>query len=333
MYPLRLNDHLSTVMIAYFRFLFLILLGSCLLQGCTEATQSSVNSVKFGLLSDIHLPTMHDSERRMTTFIDSMLLAQPDFIVELGDLVTPAPKYQSLMDIWMAYPGEKYHVIGNHEMDGGYGLDEVLVHRKMDKSYYHFERNGFNFIVLDGNDKKFPEETGYRNYIGPDQQAWLKQTLSRMRGPVVILSHQAIGPVGGIDNAEEIRAILEDHNNNHAESRVFASFNGHLHYDAATALNGIWYVHINSASYFWMGDEYQHIRYSEEVDEEFKWIKYTAPYKDPLYAIVEISSDGIIQISGKTTTYVGPSPWEVGYPDKDKDYIRPAITSRKLIVE
>lgn len=315
-----------------YRFYVKILLVSFWMLGCTKAKESEVKTVRFGLLTDIHLPTMHDSEKRMTAFIDSMRVAKPDFIVELGDLVTPAPKYQALMDIWLSYPGDTYHVIGNHEMDGGYGLDQVLVHRKMESSYYHFERNGFNFIVLDGNDKKFPEETGYRNYIGPEQQEWLKKKLSLVQGPVIILSHQAIGPIGGMDNAEEIRAIFEAHNQEHPENRIFASFNGHLHYDAATEVNGIWYVHVNSASYFWMGEEYEYIRYAEEVDEEFKWIKYTAPYQDPLFALVEISSDGMIEIFGKSTSYVGPSPWELGYPIADKAYIRPAITSRKLKV-
>jgi len=301
--------------------------------GCSQSQETAVNSVRFGLVTDIHLPTMHDSEVRLRTFLDSMEQAKPDFIVELGDFVTPAPQYQPLMDIWSAYSGEKYHVIGNHEMDGGYGLEQVLVHRKLASSHYHFEKNGFHFLVLDGNDKKFPEQTGYRNYIGPEQQAWLKETLSGLNGPIIIFSHQAISPIGGMDNAEEIRAIFEDHNTQHPESPVLASFNGHLHYDAATEVNGIWYIHMNSASYFWMGEEYAHVRYSEEVDEGFKWIKYTAPYQDPLFAMVEISSDGIIQISGKGTAYVGPSPWELGFPTTDSAYIRPAITSRRLTVD
>lgn len=320
-------------LIREFHLNLVIVLSTFWVLGCTAPKESDVNSVRFGLLTDIHLPTMHDSEQRMNAFIDSMRIAEPDFIVELGDLVTPAPIYQSLMDIWLSYPGEKYHVIGNHEMDGGYGLEQVLAHRKMNNSYYHFERNRFNFIVLDGNDKKFPEETGYRNYIGPAQQGWLIETLSHVKGPVVIFSHQGIGPVGGMNNAEEIRSIFEAHNQEHPESRIYASFNGHLHYDAATEVNGIWYIHVNSASYFWMGEEYTHIRYSEEVDEEFKWIKYTAPYQDPLFAVVEISDDGTIQIFGKSTSYVGPSPWELGYPVVDKAHIRPAITSRKLEVK
>ncbi|EON75412.1 hypothetical protein ADIS_4116 [Lunatimonas lonarensis] len=311
-------------------FFWLLFLGIALtIYSCKEKA-TEVQRVRFGLISDVHLPTMHDSEHRIQTFIDSMRLAKPDFLIELGDLVTPAPQYQPLFEIWENYPGERYSVIGNHEMDGGYGLEQVLEHRKLQQSYYHFEKNGFHFIVLDGNDKRTPEETGYREYIGPVQQEWLKSKLEALEGPIVIFSHQSIGPIGSMHNGAEIRQLLEAHNKDNERSRIVACFNGHLHYDDARQVNGIWYIHVNSAAYFWMGEEYAHIRYSEEVDRDFRWIKYTAPYRDPLFAVVEISSDGEISIHGKQSEYVGPSPWELGYPERNRESIRPAISDRKL---
>ncbi len=83
-------------------------------------------------------------------------------------------------------------------------------------------------------------------------------------------------------------------------------------------------------SYKWLGEEYEYIRYSEEVDKEYKWIKFTAPYKDPLYTIVEISTKGFIKILGKKSEYVGPSPWELGYPDHLRKYVKPQITERLM---
>jgi len=83
-------------------------------------------------------------------------------------------------------------------------------------------------------------------------------------------------------------------------------------------------------SYHWLGDKYAHIRYGEEVDKNFKWIKYTAPFKEPLFAVVEVSSEGYIKINGKTSEWEGPSPWELGFPERLKEYIRPAITERLL---
>ncbi|MCK5458064.1 MAG: metallophosphoesterase, partial [Melioribacteraceae bacterium] len=97
---------------------YLLVLLFLLAISCTS--QEKFSTVKIGMCSDVHLPTMHDSEYRIQTFIDSMKIAKPDFIIELGDFGTPAEKYASYFDIWNSFPGDKYHVIGNHEMDGGY---------------------------------------------------------------------------------------------------------------------------------------------------------------------------------------------------------------------
>ena len=287
-------------------------------------------NVTFGICADVHLPTMHDSEYRITTFIDRMKISRPDFIIELGDFGIPHEKYHHLFAIWDAYPGKKYHVIGNHEMDGGTQMAEALAYRKMTSSYYTFKQNGFIFIVLDGNDKKFPEEKGYRAYIGPEQQHWLKEQLKQATIPIILFSHQAIGPPEAIDNAKEIQSILEDHNGTAMKNKVIASFNGHTHNDWAEEVNGIWYISINSMAYKWLGEEYEHLRYSKDVDKDFKWIKYTAPYKDPLFAIVDVSTKGYIRIKGQKSEYVGPSPWEVGYPIEHKPYTTAQITDREL---
>ena len=306
----------------------LFLLLSIIVTSCTQ--QSDENIVTFGICADVHLPTMHDSEYRISTFIDSMKAVKPDFIIELGDFGIPHKKYYPLFAIWNNYPGKKYHVIGNHEMDGGTTMYEALSYRKMVSSYYTFHCNGFLFIVLDGNDKQFPEEKGYRAYIGHEQQTWLKEQLKQATEPVILFSHQAIGPPEAINNADEIRAILDNHNRLAVNNQIIASFNGHTHNDWAEEINGIWYITINSMAYKWLGEEYAHIRYSEEIDRQFKWIKYTAPYKDPLFAVVTVSSTGYIHIKGQKSDYVGPTPWEVGYPLENRPYTTAQITDREL---
>ena len=305
--------------------LFLTTLGSL----SVFSQQKKASTVRIGICADVHLPTMHDAEHRITTFIDSMKIAKPDFLVDMGDFGTPAPKYTPYFAIWNAYPGPKYHVIGNHEMDGGYTLQQALAYRNMTSSYYSFQRNGFHFIVLDGNDKKTPDAKGYQEHIGTQQLEWLKTELSKTVDPIVIFSHQGLGK-DGVDNSAEIRTLLEAHNKQAKRNKILINFYGHIHYDRADEINGIWYVCINSMSYKWLGEEYGHIRYSPEVDKEFKWIKYTAPYKDPLFTVVEISTNGTIHIAGKKSEWVGPSPWEVGYPETDKQYIKPEITERLL---
>ena len=289
------------------------------------------------MCSDVHLPTMHDSEYRIQTFIDSMKIAKPDFIIELGDFGTPAKKYAGFFDIWNSFPGDKYHVIGNHEMDGGYSREEAVEYRKMSNSYYSFNKNQFNFIVLDGNDPIDENSKGYKQYIGTKQIKWLKEELGKTKYPIVIFSHQGLttypggdGDSYGVENNDQIRKILESHNKQNPKRKVIACFNGHTHYDYAESVNDIWYITINSMSYQWMGDDFMHIRYNDEVDKNFKWIKYTAPHKEPLFTTVEISTEGYIKIDGKQTEWEGPSPWEVNYPDSLKKYVRPAISKRLL---
>lgn len=288
------------------------------------------------MCTDVHLPTMHDSEYRITTFIDAMKKEKPDFIIELGDFSTPEPKYAKYFYIWNSFPGDKYHVIGNHEMDGGTSREKAVEYRNMKSSYYSFNKNGFHFIVLDGNDKKNPEVKGYPQFIGQEQVNWLKADLAKAQGPVVIFSHQGLTHYSsadeeyGVENYKEMQEILETHNAKNPENKVIGCFNGHTHYDYAENINGIWYITITSMSYHWLGDNYVHIRYSEEVDKNFKWIKYTAPFKEPLFTTVEISSKGTIKIAGKKTEWVGPTPWEIGYPESKKEYMRPVISKRTL---
>ena len=313
----------------------IFILLSILIINCSP--KNEIKTVRIGVCSDVHLPTMHDSEKRISSFIDSMKIAKPDFIIELGDFGIPTEEYAPYFSIWNSFAGPKYHVIGNHEMDGGTSLEEALAYRKMKSSYYSFLKNGFKFIVLDGNDKEFAEQKGYKSYIGKEQLDWLRKELEAATEPIVIFSHQGIGTdpdIPGerysIGNSEDVRKIFNDHNKLNKSNRIICCFNGHTHNDYAEEINGIWYITINSMSYKWLGEEYEYIRYSEEVDKEYKWIKYTAPYKDPLYTIVEISTKGFIKILGKKSEYVGPSPWELGYPNHLRKYVKPQITERLM---
>jgi predicted phosphodiesterase len=302
----------------------------------TSLSAKKYDSVRIGMCTDVHLPTMHDSEYRITTFIDAMKKEKPDFIVELGDFATPDPKYAKYFDIWNSFPGDKYHVIGNHEMDGGTSHEKAVAYRGMKSGYYSFNKNGFHFIVLDGNDKKNPEVKGYKQFIGPEQVTWLKNDLAKAGFPVVIFSHQGLAFYHGADedygveNYQQVQDILSAHNIQNSECKVIACFNGHTHWDYAENIKGIWYITITSMSYHWLGENYGHIRYSPEVDKDFRWIKYTAPFKEPLFTVVEISTKGYIKIAGKQTEWVGPTPWEIGYPESQKKYMRPAITKRNL---
>ncbi|OOG74260.1 metallophosphoesterase [Algoriphagus sp. A40] len=294
------------------------------------------NVVKFGLCTDVHIPTMHDSEYRMNTFIEAMKKEKPDFIIELGDFTIPKPEFQKTYDIWNSFPGEKHHVIGNHEMDGGTSHEKALEYRSMKSAYYSFDKNGFHFVVLDGNDKTDPTKKGYQQLIGKEQLEWLKQDLEKAQYPVVLFSHQGLSiykthqETYGVENYQEVQDLLQEHNRLHPDRKVIASFNGHTHVEYVENIGGIWYISTTSMAYHWLGEDYEQIRYSEEVDKKFRWIKYTAPFKEPLFTTVEISTNGTIKIAGKKTEWVGPSPFEMGFPENLKKYMHPGITKRNL---
>ncbi len=304
--------------------LLLLLSSSC--------TQEKV--VRFGVCADVHKDIMHDADQRLEAFVTEMSRENTDFIIQLGDFTQPQEYNASFMKVWNSFDGSTYHVLGNHDMDNSVGekfsREYAVSFFDMPSNYYSFDVHGFHFIVLDGNDEKDPPQQGYAHFIGTEQLTWLKEDLSLTKGPVVIFSHQSIEDPGGVENAAEVRKILEESRLRSGEKKVIACFSGHHHIDYATIINGIHYIQINSMSYYWMGGDYLQVRYSEEIDGQYPWIKYTSPYSEPLFALVEIDARGTIRISGRESTWVGPDPWAVGYPEKRKDQIAPRISSKEL---
>jgi predicted phosphodiesterase len=291
---------------------------------------SEPKAVRFGVCADVHKDVMHDADERLKVFVDRMNQEKVDFTIQLGDFCRPYAHNDGFMAVWRSFAGPAYHVLGNHDMDGGFTREQTVAYFKMPAQYYAFDRGGFHFIVLDGNDKTDPPQSGYARHIGTEQQQWLRRQLEQTDRPIIVFSHQSLEAPGGLENGAAIRKILEDANRAAGKRKVVACFNGHHHIDHSHRVNGIDYIHINSMSYFWMGSDYQHVRYSDQIDKKYPWIKYTVPYRDPLFALVTLESDGTIRIEGTQSEWVGPSPWDLGYP-KDKDsHIVPGISNRQL---
>ena len=101
--------------------------------------------LRFGICADIHKDIMHDGDERLKTFIDEVKKKDLDFIIQLGDFCRPYDYNQDFMDIWNSYPGKKYHVIGNHDMDGGFTRDQVVEYWNAIGKTYSFDCNGYHF--------------------------------------------------------------------------------------------------------------------------------------------------------------------------------------------
>lgn len=296
--------------------------------------KSGKAKIRFGICADIHQDIMHDGELRLQVFIDDMKKQGVDFIIQLGDFCRPYERNLPFLKIWEQFMGPGYHVIGNHDNDGGFTHDQVIAFWKAPLKYYSFDKNGYHFVVLNGNEHNPSSDraVGYARYIGKEQQEWLEKDLQQTKLTTIIFCHQGLdNDNGGIENATNIRLILERANHDAGFKKVRLVFSGHHHLDYQNEINDIFYIQINSMSYQWLGDSYVKIRYSTEIDQKHPNIKYTVPYKDPIYTIAEIDSRGVFSIKGASTSFVGPSPEELGMPKHEMGYeVVPYISPRKL---
>ncbi|EAR02441.1 metallophosphoesterase family protein [Maribacter sp. HTCC2170] len=288
-------------------------------------------TIEIGLIADIHQDVMHDGEQRLQAFLEEAYKRNPDFIVQMGDFVLPHDTNKNFMSLWENYNGEKHHVLGNHDMDHGFTKEQTMAFWGMQKKYYSFDKEGFHFIVLDGNDQNPQPWSGYKRYIGKEQQNWLKADLAKTNLPTIVFSHQTLElEDGGVANLKDIQKILEEANKAAGFKKVICSISGHHHTDFMTQINGIYYVQINSASYRWVGGDYKHLRYSKEVDKAYEWIKYTIPYKESLFTFMTIEKNQIT-IEPRKTEFVGPGPEMLGMPTQHPhDPIVPTISEFKM---
>lgn len=310
------------------------LAGGTLLFAKFPELNPAKNKVRFGMITDLHHDIMHDGIDRLSAFIKEMNIESPDFIIQGGDLCFPKKENLPLMEVWNKFKGPKYHVIGNHDTDGGYTREQVVEFWNAKGKYYSFDVNGFHFVVLDGNEHN-PSEyrpKGYARYISPVQLDWLKKDLKETALPTVVFCHQGLdNDSGGLENGTMLRYTLEQENEQSGQQKVVLVISGHHHQDYYNYINKIHYVQINSASYQWLGDDYIESRYSEAVDKSHPNIKYTVPYQDPIWALIEIEGKGKITIKGKKTVFVGSSPEKLGVRMDDYIYpIVPYISDRKL---
>ena len=151
--------------------------------------------------------------------------------------------------------------------------------------------------------------------LSEDQRIWLDRELTGSDEPCIVLSHVSLAdPVSGIHEREKVLSVLGRH-----RDRVRLVMNGHGHVDGLRYEAGIPFWDVNSASYHFTGTKYACTRYSEKLCAAYPKLSGTAPYYDPLYAIVELLDDRI-RIHGTHSVFVGPTPQELGMPETENDY-------------
>lgn len=295
----------------------------------TSACVEQEKPLKFAIASDFHAQDVPDGEERIASFIRAAKEENVDFIIELGDFCRLDSAGQVYLKLWDSFEGDKYHVIGNHDMDS-YTPEEYVAGMKMPGRYYSFDKGDFHFIVLDGNNLyDGMEYTHYakanyyvnpkmRAFIDPEQMAWLKQDLAATDKKCILFSHQNIEQF--LNNGATVRQILEDENRRAGFKKVVLAFGGHNHSNYTKEINGITYMQINSASYVWIDKpSMTEKRYPKEVNDRYSLLKYSMTYTKALYAIVTLNSEGAI-VKGTEAEFVPPTPKDLNMGDSIDHY-------------
>ncbi len=308
---------------------------------------ANISTIRIGIMADIHLDIMHDGKRRMTAFLDAMRKADVDFIIQLGDFTYPddttrcdcpvekmpvnvlsaynhktTAETTSVLKAYNEFEKPKYHVFGNHDFDFISREGAIKLFGAPD-TYYSFHKNGWHFIVLDGNYIKDANgefqhyEYGQYFYqdlpwIPPEEMAWLRNELEHSTEPIVLFSHQPLFDYyGAVKNHQEVRALFNEYRAR--GKKIYLSVNGHLHLDDLDEVDGVLYYNVNSMSNIWVDLPYEYQgRYSKRLEEKFPNLRYTFPYQKPLWAVMTLDEEGV-KVEGRKGKYVYPGPKQLNF--------------------
>jgi len=222
----------------------------------------------FGVVTDVQyadIPTQgkrqfRESLPKLERCVADFNKRKPEFVIHIGDTVNEGfANYDALLPFFERLSMPRYMVLGNHDVAVEAGnRSKILARLGLDKlgsgkGYYDFARAGWRFAVLNGNDisvvgsvpggperkaadalvadlkKKGARNAGmYNGAVGPQQLAWLKETLAKADAAgerAIVFCHFPVYPPGGSNlwNDTEVLGILEAH------KCVAAFFCGHVH--------------------------------------------------------------------------------------------------------
>ena len=281
---------------------------------------SPKGKVRFCAFADIHyFPKVfpHSTFEWLDKILGRAVDTKCDFVIHMGDFVHMGKPSQDYVDHYNNFQLPTYHTPGNHDFDQ-VTPEQRMESFKLSKLYYHFDVNGFRFIVTDTNHVVFEGKTfhyGLSNYqkigrkdqkaisrLGGEQLEWLKATIDESPYPCIITSHASYerNPGLGSGDAVEVRKIIDDANKKNP-GRVKFVINGHHHCDYVRILNDVCYLDLNSASYQFMYR--RHNLYPEQDCEGLRMMQQVLAYNDPINAVITLDTDGLIQVDGFESSF------------------------------
>ena len=225
-------------------------------------------ALKIAYITDVHIRA--NARDRFKNCLAEISKSKVDFFLNGGDSVF-AVDYKNITretvfefwDIWddckKSMDNKEVHsCLGNHDMwwaaptkdDEMYGKEYAVKRLGIPNRYYSFEREGWHFIVLDGN------KGGGNVSLDTEQFEWLKSELGKLSAntPVLIMSHY---PVLGVttqwqkdyyQDFQEIKKLFYTH-----RDKVKIYLSGHTHLLENIEYNGVKYLGNGAVSGSWWG--------------------------------------------------------------------------------
>jgi len=273
--------------------------------------------MKFLLFADLH----HHPGVFMGGTWDDLALMQRraeeencDFIIHAGDFCHGPSNVPEYTRAYNDFHIPSYHVLGNHDTDDT-PLDETLQLYKMPAAHYYFDCGGYRIIATDPNyylleGKYIHYDMGnyyaygsYRDYMPPEQLAWLEKTIAESPYPCIIISHSSFERLAdGVKNQMDVQRIINDANRRNPHS-VLMCINGHHHRDNIRILENVCYLDMNSVSFDWVNEA--HDCYPEDLCREIRLMNHTVVYNDPLYAVITLDGNRITIEGTESTMFMG----------------------------
>ena len=234
----------------------------------------------FVIVSDFHyapldwLSEKDRSGRKLMQYAEPLLeklmthvneTIQPDFVVNLGDLVQDYGNYDedvaAMQFFWQKFSGfsaPTYTCVGNHDLRATKDRAAVAAALGYEGTTYSVDVAGIHVVVLgtdvdynavDAKGTKFEQ-----HWITEEDLVWLEKDLAATELPVIVCLHFGVaediqegnywfGPCpeeGLIKNRRELKKILKD------SGKVRAVFSGHQHWTKTLVEDGIPYYLVGS---------------------------------------------------------------------------------------
>ena len=300
-------------------------------------------SVTFLAFSDIHyFPGVfpHDSHEWLERVLDRAERHNVDFVIHVGDLTHNPVKERDYVKLYNDFKIPTYHTLGNHDTECC-TLAETLAEYRMERGYFHFDRNGFRFVVLDTNYFRDAERFVHFEYANhrkvppsqwwtcPEEQyEWLEETLMNSPCPCVVFMHQSCEREHyGMQDWKRMRGLFSMVNSQ-CRYKVRLVVNGHHHTDGLRFIDGVAYLDLNSANYKYYHEG--HMLYPDAYRKTHTGASHVIAWEDPISAVISLDICGWMKIEGqKSSFFMGISPEMAGLSPRDRP-ITPNILSIDL---